>query len=138
MKRCHNVDGTPNNRPSSPTTFRTPVNARPSTVWSPIFHAITPDLNAVTPVDGGKTPALLKSLGIQQELDVSWTNAMATPNTSSDMSSHAAVAGIFALQTPESKEEKSSKVCFYFLCRGYHFLIFPNSQVDFTEAALVP
>lgn len=112
MKHCNNVDGTPNNRPSSPTIFRTPVNARPSTLWSPIFHAITPDLNAATPVDGGKTPALLKSLGIQSELDLSWTNAMATPTTSLDVPSHAAVTGIFTLQTPESKENKVSKVYF--------------------------
>lgn len=118
MKHCNNVDGTPN-RPShvTPITFRTPVNVRPSTLWSPIFHAITPDLNAVTPVNGeSKTPALLKSLGIQPELDMSWTNAMATPTTSSDLSSHA-VAGISALQNPENNEEKASKVyfCFYFV-----------------------
>ena len=108
MNRCTNVDGTPDRVVPIPTTFRTPVNPRPTALWSPIFQAITPDLNVVTPVDGGKTPALLKSLGIQSELNVSWTNEMATP-TGPDVP---LVAGISSL--PENTEEKFKVFLFYF------------------------
>lgn len=60
--------------------FRTPVNPRKPPVWSPILDATTPDLNG--PDSGCKgTPGLVRSLGINPELDVSWSSAMATPTS---------------------------------------------------------
>lgn len=57
--------------------FRTPVNPK-FPIWSPVFHATTPDLNAPASACKG-TPALIESLGINQELDVSWSATMETP-----------------------------------------------------------
>lgn len=63
--------------------FLTPVNPNPPS-WSPILHATTPDLNLLGS-DCKGTPALKRSLGINPDLDISWSSAMATPiaNTAS-------------------------------------------------------
>lgn len=69
----------------SSSTVQTPLKQNPSSLWSPIFQAITPDLNAPAQHRITGTPALQLSLGIQPDLDSSWMSSMETP-TSSDLS----------------------------------------------------
>ncbi|XP_057378960.1 uncharacterized protein LOC130701035 [Daphnia carinata] len=86
--------------------FRTPVNQK-SPIWSPIFHATTPDLNASASVCKG-TPALIESLGINQELDVSWSATMETP-PNANMS----IPGIIKLDVNKMLENEA-KPCHLF------------------------
>lgn len=80
--------------------FRTPLSSKPP-VWSPILHATTPDLNA-TEFGCQHTPALIRSLGINPDLDVSWSSAMATP-TNAGLTLH----GIKEFDTVNNPEDKS-------------------------------
>ena len=79
--------------------FRTPVNPKPC-LWSPILHAVTPDLNAPD-FEGEGTPALIRSLGINPELNVSWSANMETP-TQTQMS----LPGITRLDEQKSPDNK--------------------------------
>lgn len=79
--------------------LRTPVNPKPP-VWSPILHATTPDLNAQDSGCKG-TPALIRSLGINPDLDTSWSSMMATPtNTESTL---LGIKNLDSLDNPEDK-----------------------------------
>ena len=91
--------------------FRTPVNPKPC-LWSPILHAATPDLNAPDSECGG-TPSLIQSLGINPELNVSWSAAMETP-TQSQMS----LPGITRLDEQKCPD---SKIKVFFLANYYFF-----------------
>ena len=81
-------------------SFRTPINPQ-SSVWSPIglLEATTPDLNGPDSACKG-TPALIQSLGINPDLDVSWSSAMATPTG-------LCLPGIKEFATTDSLDEKS-------------------------------
>ncbi|KAI9551569.1 hypothetical protein GHT06_021902 [Daphnia sinensis] len=81
-------------------TFRTPVNSK-SSIWSSIFYATTPDLNASASACKG-TPALIESLGINQELDVSWSSTMETPPNT-----NLSIPGIVKLAVEKTLESKS-------------------------------
>lgn len=91
--------------------FRTPVNPK-SPKWSPIFHATTPDLNA--PDTGCKgTPALMQSLGINPELDVSWSAIMETPPNVA-----LSITGIIKLEA-QKRIEDNPKVFFEQIKKNY-------------------
>ena len=87
--------------------FRTPVNPKPC-LWSPILHAVTPDLNAPD-FEGEGTPALIRSLGINPELNVSWSANMETP-TQTQMSLPAKSQEIFFQKMVDSPKRSAEFV----------------------------
>ena len=98
---------TPNNREIQlkclKSNVSTPVNSHGS-AWSPILQAVTPNLNVETD-NVGRTPALLKSLGIQEDAEdanVSWRSCMATPTSEASSPNNATV-----YHTPDHVEDKA-------------------------------
>lgn len=96
MKR-NNVNETPERTVVK--VLRTPVNPKPP-LWSPILHATTPDLTHDSECKG--TPALIRSLGINPDLDTSWSSIMATPT-----STESPLLGIKKLDILENPNGKS-------------------------------
>lgn len=74
-------ESTPNRFDSCdrPFVLQTPLNnhLNKPPFSSPFFHAVTPDLS--TPCIQ-RTPALQLSLGIEEDLNMSWDSSMATPS----------------------------------------------------------
>lgn len=109
----NNHEATPD-RPNRDVTnvFRTPVNPKPCS-WSPILHAITPDLNAPDSECEG-TPSLIRSLGIDPELNVSWSANMETPTQT-----QGSLPGFTRIDEQQSFDSKAkvlfSASCFIFL-----------------------
>ncbi len=75
----NNHDATPNRFDSCRSSvLQTPLNTELKPLFSsPFFHAVTPDLS--TPCIQ-RTPALQLSLGIEEDLNMSWESSMATPS----------------------------------------------------------
>jgi len=89
----------------SANVFRTPMNPKPC-AWSPILDAVTPDLNASDSECEG-TPLLIKSLGIDPELNVSWSANMETPTQT-----QVSLPGFTRIDEQQSLDSKVKVYCF--------------------------